>query len=165
MKNKTYTSKLEYINNFAFLTQNVDIGLPFSFFQLFSEGWTEKQIEGIKEDDYDAFYKYVDKYSYRVKQNLNDPNSDWKVVKASNWSSLGSTEKQWVYSFYGPGKLDKIDLIIPKLEDKTSSEEVSPFYYIIPRTTNGSYDKTNQINIDFFMALNNWNDRIWDDNN
>jgi len=158
--------KSEVTNNWMMMLQEVteNLGTVWMMYKLQADAWEKKEVGGIEEDQYDDIYESINRYSFRTKSKLDPANSKWEVTKASNWSTWMTTEDRWIYSFHGPGKLDWLEFIFPKHNDKASHEEISSMFYIVPRTQYETGGEKDEINIDFFMALNNWNDRIWNDN-
>ena len=78
-----------------------------------------------------------------------------------------SHKKSYVFSLLGLGKNERIDIIFPKHEDLGLNDKIpSPFFYVITNKLNSKYgltDDTENLNVEFFMSLQNLNDRIWVD--
>ena len=138
------------------------LGQQYVMFKNFYDAYENKEVGGILPTEYDDVYRKIDRYSYETKTN-----DKWEVTKASNWSTFSffsNTEENFVFAFHGPGKLTCIEILMPKHNDVSSDEKVPAFFYIIPRKLSDSDNDKSEMNIDWFMSLDNWNDRIWADN-
>ena len=158
------------------LLSNIDPGIHYYMFKGIRDAFENKMVQDY-DGNYDSIYQSVGKYKYRVRNG-----SKWDDYNASNFTvqidstSSSSGQKYTKYRFMGPGKLEWIDIFF-EFEDEeaflkrlranpfanVNDVEVSPEIILIPFQTDDSFNK-NSINIDFFMALNNFNDRIWDHN-
>jgi hypothetical protein len=147
-------TKAERNNIWSDVFSVIELGLPYGLYKDITE-----QLEDEKGDSLQ--FEKINRYEHRHKV---DGKYDWKTNKASNFTTMFSSEKAIFYTFFGPGQLLKIDIIVPKDDDKGWNDEVSPFFYVTATGLPESQTISPPINIPFFMSLKNFNDRIWIDN-
>ena len=114
--------------------------------------------------------EWVDRYTVKI----NSP-EETSIYKASNFSKLSpfikKTEGYETFVFEGPGKAESTLIYLKNFSDKPEFEKGE---YSVPNLTFMSSisnvlktfkpESRNPFNIDFFMSLENFNDRIWRDN-
>ena len=102
------------------------------------------------------------RYKFKF-QNLNSSEPKWENWIASNFTTMMSDDNFFRYTFFGPGKLNYIEFIFPKSNEIKLYEKVQPFFYITSNIDKiwSDYTKKQNINIEFFMSLNNLDDVIW----
>lgn len=147
-------TKAERNNIWSDFFSVIEVGLPYGLYEDITE-----QLEDDKGDSLQ--FEKISRYEHRHKV---DGKYDWKTNKASNFTTMFSNEKAIFYTFFGPGQILKIDIIVPKDDDKGWNDEVSPFFYVTATGLLESQTIPPPINIPFFMSLKNFNDRIWIDN-
>ena len=156
-KLKLKMTKSELHSLWSNLVSNIELGLPYHLFKLIKDSYINKDGDGLEESEYEI----INRYKIKTKANKE---ADWQTYSASNFNAQKTNEKFWVYTFLGPGKLDWIDIYFNKFQDLDANDEVGGigFYFRVVKKQD-SYDKKEPINIPFFMAIKNFNDRIWDD--
>lgn len=137
--------------------------LPYGIFEdLKSKYKTEAKDEAKKIE-----FELLNTYEFRIKKNKDNVDSSWEYYLASNFTTMFSHKKSYVFSLLGLGKNERIDIIFPKHEDLGLNDKIpSPFFYVITNKLNSKYgltDDTENLNVEFFMSLQNLNDRIWVD--
>jgi hypothetical protein len=132
----------------------IEVGLPYGLYKDITEQLEDKKGDSLQ-------FEKISRYEHRHKV---DGKYDWKTNKASNFTTMFSNEKAYFFTFMGPGQLLKIDIIIPKYDDKGWNDEVPPFFFVTATGLLESETMPPPINIPFFMSLKNFNDRIWADN-
>lgn len=150
-------TKSELHSLWANLLSNIELGMPYNMFKFIKDSYTNKDGDGLEESEYEI----INRYKIKTKANKE---ADWKTFSASNFNTLmNSNEKFWVYTFMGPGKLDWIDIYFNKFQDLDDNDEVGEisFHFRVVKYQD-SYEEE-PINTPFFMAIKNFNDRIWDD--
>jgi len=103
--------------------------------------------------------KIHDRYNASIKSG-----DGWMKMRVSNTVKMGVDK----YSFFGPGKTTRTDLeFLSKNTEKGYLFAIRvTSYYGQYRTKDGEIGNSinkNPFNLSFFMALQNLNDRIWDD--
>ena len=83
---------------------------------------------------------------------------------ASNfWGGL-TNDNAFIYTFFGPGKTDGgVQIIFPKMPESTWDDKIYAVIYFEADKCDYQCEDEEQMNVQFFMSLNNFNDRIWDD--
>ena len=147
-------TKAERNNIWSDFFSVIEVGLPYGLYKDITE-----QLEDEKGDSLQ--FEKINRYEHRHKV---DGKYDWQTTKASNFTTMFSTEETRAISFLGPGQLSHIDILLPTDDDKGWFDEVSPFFYVVGRELLESQSIPPPINIPFFMSLKNFNDRIWIDN-
>lgn len=102
----------------------------------------------------------VDRYTYKIYSDDNP--SKIKYEKASNFFKMSALDKNKVdnIAFFGPGKILLTELIY--FEPIKSKVEEKYFYKMqLASWKLKDSESTEKFNIDFFMAIKNFNDRIW----
>jgi hypothetical protein len=155
---KLKMTKSELHSLWANLLSNIELGMPYNMFKFIKDSYINKDGDGLEESEYEI----INRYKIKIKANKE---ADWQTFSASNFNTqTNPNEKYWVYTFMGPGKLDWIDIYFNKFQDLDANDEVGgiSFYFRVVKNQD-SYEKEEPINIPFFMAVKNFNDRIWDD--
>lgn len=132
----------------------IEVGLPYGIYKDMLKFYENEKGDSLQ-------FEKINRYEHRYKE---DGKSDWKTIKASNFTTMFSSEKAIIYNFFGPGQISKMDIILPLDNDKGWNDEVSPFFYVTAAGLRESQTIPPPINIPFFMSLKNFNDRIWIDN-
>ena len=132
----------------------IETGFPYAIHKYSAEYFEDEKGDSLQ-------FEKISRYEFRYKV---DGKYDWITNKASNFFNGSSNEKHIVYSFFGPGQLSHIDILVPRDDDKGWEDEVSPFFYVVGRDLQESQPIPSPIDIPFFMSLKNFNDRIWSDN-
>ena len=130
---------------------------PWFVFKTFKEDVKNGEVNGLDNDS----LQFVDEGRYKYSF-VNTIKGERETVAASNVTNMFSDDDFIRLSFFGPGKLTYINFIFPKDNDAKFSDEVAPFFYVIPEILEDDSKKEN-INIDFFMSLNKIDDIIWAD--
>ena len=130
---------------------------PWVFFKSIKEKVKNGDVSGLDKDSLQFVDEGRYKYSY-----VNSIKGKRETVEASNFTIMFSDDDFNRLSFFGPGKLSYINFIFPKNNDAKFSDEVPPFFYVVPEILEDDSKKDN-INIDFFMSLNKIDDIIWAD--
>lgn len=151
-------SKLQRHNILVRLFESMQVGMPYNMFKLMKDGFLNNPDFINKKMDFEN----ISRYKFRV--GSKDRLSDWKTYTASNFTTFLSDETKHVFTFFGPGKIDDISIIVPKHNDADWNDKVSPLFLIEVQKISDSYADKEPFNIPFFMSLKNFNDRIWLDN-
>jgi hypothetical protein len=102
----------------------------------------------------------VDRYTYKIYSDDNP--SKIKYEKASNFFRMAALDKNKVdnVAFFGPGKIMLTEMIY--IEPVKSKVEGKYSYKMqIASWKLKDAESTEKIDVDFFMAIKNFNDRIW----
>ena len=104
-------SKKELEQIYNEISISVDAGMWLPMFEKMKEDFEKKNdLEIVEIDKYNAKWRGKEKQGW----------SDWFIFKASNTSTMLSTETSSIYSFAGPGKVTWIDLALVKIEELNS---------------------------------------------
>lgn len=140
----------------SYFKNSYELGLIYNYFQEFSN---------IKQQD--VLITKIDRYNFSV-ENIKSPQMKKVIYKCSNFmsgSTYGIDEK---YTFFsGPGKNN--GTIIQYVDDFScpmAKDDFMPTIVFHTFMLNSDTIKLKKENfdIDFFMGLENFNDRIWGDN-
>ena len=135
-------SKNELTQIYSDLKNSIEVGLPYSAFLNAKKQFSSDPNETVIEDG---------KYVFSVGNS---------TIRASNFNNLFSTNKDEVFTFTGPGKLSWIEIVLERIENVDDG-----IAKIIVRAQKSKADFNKpKMNVDFFSALKNFNDRIWSDN-
>ena len=135
-------SKNELTQIYSDLKNSIEVGLPYNAFLNAKKQFSSDPNETIIEDG---------KYVFSVGN---------YTLRASNFNNLFSTSKDEVFTFTGPGKLSWIEIVLERIENVDDG-----IAKIIVRAQKSKADFNKpKMNVDFFSALKNFNDRIWSDN-
>lgn len=103
----------------------------------------------------------INRYKFKIYSDQT-PNKI-SYVKVSNFFDLSTIDKNKTNNvvFFGPGKTKYTE--ISYFEPINSSDEVGKFIYKMQLASviNNNSQPSDKFNIDFFMSLNDFNDRIW----
>ena len=135
-------SKEELTQIYSDLKNSIEVGYPYNVFLKAKKQFSSDPNETVIEDG-----KYV----------FNVGNS---TFRASNFNNLGSNDREEVFTFLGPGKLSWIEIVLERLENV---DDGIAKIIVRAQKSNSDFSKPN-MNVDFFIALKNFNDRIWSDN-
>lgn len=147
-------TKFECNNLLNKVKRTYELGMAYEYFQSLANSKQENMI-----------ITKIDRYNFSV-ENIKSPEKEKVIYKCSNFMGaemFGLPENY--HLFKGPGKNSGIILSykydFPCPEDKDNYRPSIVFLTVI----GNSADQNKQnFDIDFFMGLNNFNDRIWDDN-
>jgi hypothetical protein len=102
----------------------------------------------------------IDRYNYKAYSD--EKPEDITIYKASNFFRLFADDnnKKDNVAFAGPGKILSTELMY---EEPLKSEVEGKYYYKMKLASwkLKETDSTEKFNVDFFMSLKNFNDRIW----
>ena len=115
-----------------------------------------------KEEIYNC--ELMDRYTLKT---YNLENDEEKTFNATNFFNANALFRTSEYSnniiFYGPGEYTATLLTFSNFEKKKSEAGESRYSIILDLESMYSDSSRDNMNVDFFMALKNFNDRIWTD--
>ena len=140
---------------------------------LFPIGNSYKALKGTWNEslglDEDTTMEWVDRYTVKI----NSPKKT-SIYKASNFSKLSPLLKKIegykTYIFEGPGKAESTSIYLKDFSNDPNDKGEYSVPDLTFRSSISDIFKTfkpesrDPFNIDFFMSLENFNDRIWRDN-
>ena len=141
LKKGTFHSKSNAIKIQNLIKENIDIGQRYSMF---------KDLKNLNQEGF--VFEKIDRYTSKI----TSENNSERIFKASNFFKLNE-----MLLFSGPGKTAVTQLYFdePYGENDKYICEIS-----IRSLKYNSPDEKSPFNLNFFMSLSNFNDRIWEDN-
>jgi hypothetical protein len=104
----------------------------------------------------------IDRYNFIISPK-NNPNKK-TYLKASNFFKLSALNQRYGnnIAFFGPGKSLLTEIIFQKPMESESRGEGKYLYFIeLASQISDGVEAKDKFNVDFFMSLKNFNDRIW----
>jgi hypothetical protein len=154
-ENDVYFTRQETSYLKSLLTRLYERGLPYSLISSFED--LSKENKDITK---------IDRYTYKVPSQKSP--DGYEIYKCSNFMNLSNTGLPNSDFFWGPGNILGIELIYPKLAEMERVRETNTTYEYSNYMTLKSMKREKgtpyvDFNVDFFMALKDFNDRIWSD--
>ena len=145
------------------LLPNLEDTQPWFLYNSMRDKIKNGEIDGVNPESIE--FVSEGKYKYKYKFDKEDKDAEWKYHSASNFTTMLSDDNFFRYTFFGPGKVSFVQFIFPKNNDVDSNEKAFPYFYVTSDMTGnfGDISGKSNINIDFFMSLNNLDDVIWSD--
>lgn len=139
--------EIDYIKN---TIQNLyETGMTYPMIKLFTDPKTDKKVL----DDIEK----IDRYTFKLRTD-----DGVKYLKASNFTNLSAISKTETSNvlFFGPGKAKATELMYFEPINYTNDGKYK-YYMQLASYTNEFSQSIDKFNVDFFMSLNEFNDRIW----
>jgi len=159
---KLKSTKRELFQIWQVLFKSMEDGLLYPIYKDFREVFENgDDVENRDKVDWKSLGRYKYKSGTKGKE------ESWTTTTASNFSTMLSTDKELIYMFMGPGKIDYLQIRFPRHNDKQWDDEVKIYFFIDVikmKWPNNPSNVKEPFNIPFFMSLKNFNDRIWLDN-
>lgn len=136
-----------------------NVKLPYNLFKTAQEQFkTEKKDSKGNE----IIFESIDRYNFRIKLKDDVKKKEWQTFTASNFSTIGSTERMTWLAFPGLGKYELLYFKFNKFKDKNLNDNVYPWFEV--KTSIYDVEKNKDgLNIEFFMGIENFDDIIWAD--
>lgn len=136
--------ELQTIENI--MKNQYELGMPFFTLKSYT-------IEKIPKE---MIIEKIDRYNIKISSTKS---SNYSILKASNFTLYPNFDNKNLVNFLGPGKTTAT--VISHVHNKTNEYG---YHIEITSFKTNSPEKKEKFNIDFFMSLKDFNDRIWDDN-
>jgi hypothetical protein len=139
-------NEIDYIKN---TIQNLyETGMTYPMLKLFTDPKNDKKLSDIEK---------IDRYTFKLRTD-----DGVKYLKASNFTKLSAITKDETRNvlFFGPGKTKATELMY---FEPIPTDDVGKYRYKmqIASYTSEFSQSIDKFNIDFFISLNDFNDRIW----
>jgi hypothetical protein len=151
-KNNKNTYSLDdviYLNHF--LSGLYERGLPYNLFKTLEESYRNKTNDN-------SFIK-IDRYTLKI-MSKNSPDG-YEIYKCSNFMNMPKKYNTNSEFFWGPGNILGIELIY--FEPIINEADEYLYYMTFKSLKRENETPYVDFNVDFFMALKDFNDRIWSD--
>lgn len=139
-------NEIDYIKN---TIQNLyETGMTYPMLKIFTDPKNDKKLLDIEK---------IDRYTFKLRTD-----DGVKYLKASNFTKLSAITKNETSNilFFGPGKTKATELMYFEPINNTNDGKYK-YKMQLASYTNEFSQSIDKFNVDFFMSLNEFNDRIW----